>query len=100
MDELKIFEIAELSFILFIMHIILEAKIEYLDNFNENDILAIYHDCYSVIQKLYEIIGLLIYLLIIIKIQIKKNRMNLYQIIKKKIQIIQYLLRYQGIPNL
>ena len=60
LDELKIFEIAELSFILFIMHIILEAKIEYLDNFNEDDILAIYHDSYSVIQKLYEIIVLLI----------------------------------------
>ena len=60
MDELKIFEIEELSFILFIMHIILEAKIEYLDNFNEDDILAIYHDSYSVVQKLYEIIVLLI----------------------------------------
>ena len=60
LDELKIFEIVELSFILFIMHIILEAKIEYLDNFNEDDILTIYHDSYSVVKKLYEIIILIV----------------------------------------
>ena len=59
-DELKIFENIELSLILFIMHIILEAKIEYIDNFNEDDILTVYHDSYSVIQKLYEIIILMI----------------------------------------
>ena len=60
MDELKIFENIELTLILFIMHIILEAKIEYIDNFNEDDILTVYHDSYSVIQKLYEIIILMI----------------------------------------
>ena len=60
LDELKIFENIELSLILFIMHIILEARIEYMDSFNEDDILIIYHDCYSVIQKLYEIIILMI----------------------------------------
>ena len=59
-DELKIFENIELSLILFIMHIILEARIEYMDNINEDDILSIYHDSYSVIQKLYEIIILMI----------------------------------------
>ena len=59
-EELKIFENIELSLILFIMHIILEAKIEYIDNFNEDDILAVYHDSFSVIQKLYEIIILMI----------------------------------------
>ena len=55
-DELKIFENIELSLVLFIMHIILEARIEYMDNFNEDDILTVYHDSYSVIQKLYEIV--------------------------------------------
>ena len=60
LDELKIFENVELSLILFIMHIILEAKIEYMDGFNEDDILTIYHDSYSVIQKLYEIIILMV----------------------------------------
>ena len=60
LDQLKIFENVELSLILFIMHIILEAKIEYMDSFNEDDILSIYHDSYSVIQKLYEIIILMI----------------------------------------
>ena len=59
-DELKIFENIELSFVLFIMHIILEIKIEYMDNFNEDDILTVYHDSYSVIQKLYEIIILIV----------------------------------------
>ena len=60
LDELKILENVEISLILFIMHIILEAKIEYLDNFNEDDILAIYYDSYSAIQKLYEIIILMV----------------------------------------
>ena len=60
LDVLKIFENIELSLILFILHIILEAKIEYLDSFNEDDILAIYHDSYSVIHKLYETIILMI----------------------------------------
>ncbi len=60
LDQLKIFENVELSLILFIMHIILEAKIEFMDSFNEDDILSIYHDSYSVIQKLYEIIILMI----------------------------------------
>ena len=59
-DQLKIFENIELSLILFIMHIILEARIEYMDNINEDDILSIYHDSYAVIQKLYEIIILMI----------------------------------------
>ena len=60
MDELKIFESVEISLILFIMHIILEVKIEYLDNFNEDDILEVYHDSYSIIQKLYETIILMV----------------------------------------
>ena len=33
MEALKIFELIELSLILFILHIILEVKIEYIDNF-------------------------------------------------------------------
>ena len=60
MDELKIFENIEFSLVIFIMHIILEARIEYMDSFNEDNILIVYHDCYSVIQKLYEIIILII----------------------------------------
>ncbi len=59
-DQLKIYENIEISLILFITHIILETKIEYLDSFNEDDIIVIYHDCYSVIQKFYEIIILII----------------------------------------
>ena len=62
MEELKIFEIIELSLILFILHIILEVKIEYIDNFNEDDILIVYQDAYLVIQKLYEIIILMLLL--------------------------------------
>ena len=60
--QLKIYENMEISLILFIMHIILETKIEYLDSFNEDDILVIYHDCFSVIQKFYEMIILIILL--------------------------------------
>ena len=76
LDELKIFENIELTLILFIMHIILEAKIEYIDNFNEDDILTVYHDSYSVIQKLYEIIILMIlflYEIIILMILFNDN---------------------------
>ena len=58
--ELRIFEIVELSLVLFLLHIILEAKIEYIDSISEEDILIIYQDVHSVIQKLYEIIILLV----------------------------------------
>ena len=61
-DQLKVYENIEISLVLFIMHIILETKIEYLDSFNEDDILVIYHDCLAVIQKFYEIIILIILL--------------------------------------
>ena len=61
-EQLKIYENIEISLILFIMHIILETKIEYLDSFNEDDILVIYHDCFSVVQKFYEMIILIILL--------------------------------------
>ena len=60
--QLKIYENIEISLILFIMHIILETKIEYLDSFNEDDILVIYHDCFTVIQKFYEMIILIVLL--------------------------------------
>ena len=60
MEELKIFEIVEFSLVLFILHIILEAKIEYMDSFNEDDILIIYQDSYLALQKLYEIIILML----------------------------------------
>ena len=70
MNELKIFEIIELSLILFIIHIIMEAKIEYIDNFNEDDIVAIYQDCLEVIKKLYEII------IIILQLNEKNNNLN------------------------
>ena len=59
MEELKIFEIIVLSFVIFILHIILEAKIEYMDNFNEDDILIVYQNSYLALQKLYEIIILI-----------------------------------------
>ena len=53
MTELKIFETILFSLILFILHIILEAKIEYIDNFNEEDIVAIYQDCLELLKKIY-----------------------------------------------
>jgi len=62
MEELKIFELVEFSLIIFILHIILEAKIEYIDSFNEDDILVVYQDSYLVLQKLYEIIILMLLL--------------------------------------
>ena len=60
LDQLKIFEYIEMNLVLFIMHIISEIKIEYIDNFNEDDIFIIYKDCFSVLQKFYEIIILII----------------------------------------
>ena len=55
MEELKTFEIIELSLVVFILHIVLEAKIEYMDSFNEDDILVIYQNSYTVLYNLYEI---------------------------------------------
>ena len=69
-NELKIFEIIELSLILFIIHIILEVKIEYIDNFNEDDIVSIYQNCLDVIKKLYEII------ILILQLNEKNNNLN------------------------
>ena len=60
MEELKIFEIVQLCMVLFILHIILEAKMDFIDNFNEDDILIVYQDSYLALQKLYEIIILLL----------------------------------------
>ena len=74
MEELKIFEVIEFSFIVFILNIILEAKIEYMDSFNEEDILVIYQDSFSALQKLYEIIMLMLLLNGICKN--KKNNNN------------------------
>ena len=70
MSELKIFEIIDLSMILFILHIILEAKIEYIDNFNEDDIVKIYQDSLEVLNKLYEII------ILILQINEKNSNIN------------------------
>ena len=70
MEELKIFEIVELSMILFLLHIILEARIEYMDNFNEDDILIIYQDSYLALQKLYEIV------ILILLLDDKNNELN------------------------
>ena len=62
MEELKIFEVVELSMVLFLLHIILEARIEYMDSFNEDDILIVYQDSYLALQKLYEIVILILLL--------------------------------------
>ena len=70
MDELKIFEIIDFSMILFILHIILEVKIEYIDNFNEDDIVKIYQDSLEVLKKIYEII------ILILQINEKNNNIN------------------------
>ena len=70
MEELKIFEIVELSMILLLLHIILEARIEYMDNFNEDDILIIYQDSYLALQKLYEIV------ILILLLDDKNNELN------------------------
>ena len=55
-EEIKIYENIEFSLILFILHIIMEVKIDYLDNICEDDILIIYQNCYLTLQKLYETI--------------------------------------------
>ena len=60
MEELKIFEIVQLCMVLFILHIILEAKMDFIDNFNEDDILIVYQDSYLALQKLYEILILML----------------------------------------
>ena len=70
MTELKIFETILFSLILFILHIILEAKIEYIDNFNEEDIVAIYQDCLELLKKIYEII------MLILQLNEKNNKLN------------------------
>ena len=70
MTELKIYENVLISHILFILHIILEAKIDYIDNFNEDDIVEIYQNCLNVTNKIYEII------IIILKLNEKNNKMN------------------------
>ena len=62
MEELKIFELVAFILIIFILHIVLEAKIEYVDNYTEDDILIIYQNSYSVLQKIYEIIMLMLLL--------------------------------------
>ena len=51
-EELKIYQSIEISLILFILHIIMEIKIEYLDNICEDDILIIYPNIYLALQKL------------------------------------------------
>ena len=70
MTELKIFEIIDLCMILFILHIILEAKIEYIDNFNEDDIVIIYQDSLETLKKIYEIV------ILILQINEKNNNIN------------------------
>ena len=70
MEHLKIFEIVLCSLILFILHIIQEAKIEYIDNFDEEDIVYIYKDSLKVLEKLYEII------ILILQLNEKNNNIN------------------------
>ena len=70
MEELKIFEVVELSMVLFLLHIILEARIEYMDSFNEDDILIVYQDSYLALQKLYEIV------ILILLLDDKNNELN------------------------
>ena len=73
LEQMKILEYIEISLVLFITHIILETKIEYLDSFNEDDILVIYHDCLTAIQKFYEII----ILIVLLNDNMKKNNNNI-----------------------
>ena len=70
LNTLKIFEIIEFCLVLFILHIILEAKIEYIDSFNEDDILVIYNNSLEVMKKLYDII------MLILQLNIKSNNSN------------------------
>ena len=51
-EKLKIYQNIEISLILFILHIIMGIKIEYLDNICEDDILIIYPNTYLALQKL------------------------------------------------
>ena len=76
LDQLKIYEYIEMNLILFIMHIISEIKIEYIDNFSEDDIFIIYKDCLLVLQKFYEIIILIILYNDLNKKDIKEDDMN------------------------
>ena len=71
MTEIKILEMINVFLILFILHIILEAKIEYIDNFNEDDIVKIYNNSVEVIKKIYEII------IFILQINEKNNTNNI-----------------------
>ena len=93
-DQLKIYENIEISLILFIMHIILETKIEYLDSFNEDDILVIYHDCFSVIQKFYEMIILIILLKDNLNNETKSNETNDNKNNKDSISFESLCLKY------
>ena len=59
-EELKIYEIIDFCLILFLVYIVKEIKVEYMDNINEEDIIQIYQNCYLVLKQIYEIILLMI----------------------------------------
>ena len=53
-EEEKCCELIEISLILFIMHVILELKIELIDLIEENELIIIYQEIYLVMQKIFE----------------------------------------------
>ena len=95
MEELKIFETVELSMVLFLLHIILEARIEYMDSFNEDDILIVYQDSYLALQKLYEIV------ILILLLDDKNNEINFSNnpYISLCDKYIQEFYKYELKPN-
>ena len=54
LEQEKICEFIEFSLILFIMHIILEVKLELIDLIEENELISVYQEILSVMKKIYE----------------------------------------------
>ena len=53
-EEEKCCELIEMCLILFILHVILELKIELIDLIEENELIIIYQEIYLVMQKLFD----------------------------------------------
>ena len=54
LEQEKICEFIEFSLILFIMHIILEVKLELIDLIEENELISVYQEILSVMKKIFE----------------------------------------------
>ena len=54
LEQEKICELIEFSLILFILHIILEVKLELIDLIEENELISVYQEISSAMKKIYE----------------------------------------------